>query len=185
MRSATEFSSTISKRVEWKGRCRIRRIDIPDKEERFDAWYQPDDYHYFIEERNSVLRLTTAIERESSIEKNDSLFCPRGIRGLECLLNVLDEQAQQWEKGTNSPDEAIAAHYHMVARRCKDDAHELAKKNTGTIFSKTQSDDVESRQPVMGKENNSSSSNHKETMAWLTCKKGETCDASNSLDANQ
>ena len=93
-----------------------------------------------------MLRLTTAIERESSsFEKNISVFCPRGIRSLEWLLNVLDEQVQQREKGTYSPDEAIAAHYHMVARRCKDDAHELAKKNTGTSFSKPQNDAVESR----------------------------------------
>lgn len=75
-----------------------------------------------------MLRLTRAIGRES-VGKNVFVSCPRGIRGLEFLLNVLDEQTRQWEKGTNnSPDEAIAAHYHMIARRCQDDTHKLEKK---------------------------------------------------------
>jgi hypothetical protein len=101
MRRTTESSSTTSKRVEWKGKCRVRRIDTLNKEERFNAWYQPDDYHSFKEEnRQIVLRLasTTAIGRES--EKNDYVSC-RGIRGLEDLLNVLDEQETSNPKTKN------------------------------------------------------------------------------------
>jgi hypothetical protein len=163
MRRITGSSSTTSKRVEWKEKCLIRRIDIPDKEERFNAWYQADDYHSFKQERKVVLRLARAIGMKS-VEKTDYISCRgverlltkrRTIAGLERQCQgwdaVLFEQLKQWEKGTNS-QEVIASHYQRVTRPCQDYAHKLAMKYWNESHELIKDDDkesdVESRHPM-------------------------------------
>jgi hypothetical protein len=185
MRRTTESSSTTSKRVEWNERCRIRRIDIPDKEDRFNAWYQADDYDSFKEEIRVVLRLARAIGRKS-IEKTDYVSC----RGVERLLTkkhtriarlerkrqargaVLYEQLKQWENGTNSP-EVIAWRYQRVTRPCQEHAHKLAIKYWNEETQEPikdgdkESSDIESRYPMFAAKKNTLSSTPHQTMAHL------------------